>query len=199
MTNSVYQTPSAALEVATAVSTENAEYYVVSVRKLTVLYFATLGLYSVYWFYKNWSRYSRFHNAGLWPLPRGLFNIFFAHSLFHNVQLTLERRGEVYGWTPSGLATGYVALAIASHICEQLSQNGIGFPFTSFASLLGLPLMFLCLMGAQRAINTSQGDPAGTANNRFTWVNYVWVILGVVFWALAATGLALPFFAGYEN
>lgn len=32
-------------------------FYVVSKRKFTILFLSTIGLYYLYWFYKNWDRY----------------------------------------------------------------------------------------------------------------------------------------------
>ena len=68
-----------------------ARFYVVSKRKLTILFVATFGLYGVYWQYKLWSRFkhaapSDSEDAGMWPVMRAIFGVFFIHPLFGQVK-----------------------------------------------------------------------------------------------------------------
>lgn len=50
-------------------------FYVVSTRKFAILFLATLGLYWIYWFYKNWDRYkdkwpyASEVGSTIWPVP----------------------------------------------------------------------------------------------------------------------------------
>ena len=48
------------------------------------------------------------------------------------------------------------------------------------------------LAQTQRAANIACGDPAAHANRRLTVVNYLWLSLGGVLWALILLGLLLP-------
>jgi hypothetical protein len=102
MTDDIYTAPESALIDAAAEA--ELEFYVVSPFKFSVLFFVTMGLYSIYWFYKNWSCYKYVHKESIWPVPRGIFNIFFAHSLFGKVNATLQKIGSGHKWSPSALA-----------------------------------------------------------------------------------------------
>lgn len=44
-------------DAAVLASAEEPKFYIVSHRKFTVLFLATMSMYCVYWFYKNWDRY----------------------------------------------------------------------------------------------------------------------------------------------
>ena len=48
------------------------------------------------------------------------------------------------------------------------------------------------LFHAQRAANIASGDPQALSNNRFTAANWVWIVLGGLFWLLLGIGLMLP-------
>lgn len=180
---------------------EAPDFYVVSIKKFTVLFFATVGLYSVYWFYKNWQYYKEKHDAKMWPIARGIFNIFFAHKLFGFVEDKLESVGKGGTWKPSGLATSYVIFTIFSNILDRLANKEVGSPLTDLASLLMLIPVFFVLKKAQEKINLSQNDPDGTTNKNFTAANWICITLGGLLWLLIAFGLAFyyPPFAEWFN
>lgn len=169
------------------------QYYVVSPAKFSILHLSTFGLYQVYWFYKNWQKYKIYNNTDIWPIPRGLFNIFFAHRLFENVQKTLNNDGKKFDWAPAGLATFYVLLAVTSNIFDRLAMKEIGSPATDLVSIVLFPAIYLILLRAQKAINTSQNDPEGNSNKKLTAANYIWIILGLALWGLVLLGLLAVF------
>jgi hypothetical protein len=51
-------------------------FYSVSTSKLKNLYLFTLGLYSIYWFYKNWKLQQPFISKRISPTLRSIFPIF---------------------------------------------------------------------------------------------------------------------------
>jgi len=164
-------------------------FFIVSRAKLAVLYLSTLGLYALYWFYINWRNFRDATGEKIMPLPRAIFYIFFTHSLFRKVDANLKTRNIEFPWSPGLYASVFVILAIAGNILDRLSFREIGSPFTDVASIALLPVSLLLLLKAQQAINLSLDDPEGDFNSRFTVLNYLWIALGVIFWALIALGL----------
>src|SRR5687767_2451938 len=69
-------------EEAPAHSEGSAAVYVVAPTKFMLLAFSTMGMYSLYWFYKNWSLRRRAYGLTIWPVARAIFAVFFAHRLF---------------------------------------------------------------------------------------------------------------------
>ena len=63
-------------------------FFAVSLRKLAVLSFCTMGLYHVYWFYAHW-RHVRVWNEGrdFSPARRTLLFLFFCYPLFRRVRV----------------------------------------------------------------------------------------------------------------
>jgi hypothetical protein len=173
----------------TAQGDDAPHFYVVSQTKFLVLFFATMSVYSVYWFYRHWRVYRDVKNdIGIWPIPRGIFSIFFAHSLFRVIDERLKTIRAGYIWSPSALATGWVVLSILSNILSRIAtrMDSIGLDLLSVALIL--PLAF-CLLGAQKAANRACGDVDGESNNTFTAANYAWIALGLIFWLASLWGL----------
>lgn len=187
-----YAPPAADLSTAAELAADR-RFYVVSPGKFAVLFFATLGMYSVYWFYANWKAYREASGQRLWPIPRAIFNIFFTHSLMRRIQQRLDARNIAHSWSPGAVATGWVILSIVSHIADQLSYNESGYLVADVLSFLILIPLFLVLRSAQVAINTCEGDPQGACNANYTGANWLWILIGLLLWLLAAFGYAVLF------
>jgi len=57
-------------------------HYVVGLQKLVVLQIATIGLYSVAWFYLHWKSLKELHQEKIWPFWRAFFCPIFSYSMF---------------------------------------------------------------------------------------------------------------------
>lgn len=173
-------------------------FYIVSRKKLAILFIATLGMYTVYWFYKNWSNYKNriSDNFGddrsIWPVPRGIFAIFFTHALFREVKAYGHDKATVAEWNNESQATKLVLTMIVSNVLDRLSYRSIGSPYTDVASLLILAPLLAQVLSAQQMINVSCGDPNGESNSRFTNANYAWIVLGLLIWILVIFGIFMP-------
>ena len=199
MNESVYAPPKADLsKIDAAGSDGDNAFYVVSIRKFTLLFFFTLGIYQLYWGYKNWSiykdrcRYANTEDRNIWPIPRALFAIFFTHSLFYKVDEYATEKDRPLNWNVDSNATSLVLLLILSGICERLSTKSIGSPWTDLAWMLLLVPLYFGYRKAQRHINASCGDPQGLSNSELTGANWAWLIIGGIFCAMAIVGLFLP-------
>lgn len=181
-----------------AISDAEPAFYVVSKRKFTILFLATLGLYYLYWFYKNWSRYqdqapyaSEAKNT-IWPFPRAMFAVFFVHSLFRKIREYGIDKPQVDAWANGTHAGLVVLLLLVSNALDRLASKGIGSPWTDLLSLLILAPMLFAFLNAQEIINVACDDPAGAGNATLSVANYVWIVIGVIFWLLIFVGLVLP-------
>jgi hypothetical protein len=178
-------------------SASSARFYVVSQKKFTVLFLATLGIYSFYWWYKQWSCYkdgSAFESEehDVWPVPRALFPVFFTHSLFREVNRFSQAGAALDKWQHSGHATFLVVLMVVSNVLDRLSWKSIGAPYTDVLSLVFLLPLLSSFSKAQAMINISCADPEGAANCTFTSANYAWIAIGCICWVLVLIGLFLP-------
>ncbi|PCK08822.1 MAG: hypothetical protein COA42_07410 [Alteromonadaceae bacterium] len=187
MENKIYETPQS--ELSEIEKSEGTEFYVVSIKKFTILFMATFGIYAVYWFYRNWRQYKNKNGDNIWPVARGMFSIFFAHSLFERIDGSLEKRSLVYKWYPSSYASFYVIIVIAGRIVDKLSDKSIGSPYTDVISILTIPIVCYILAKVQGAINLSQDDMNGSSNSNFTLPNYLWCAPGAILWFLVFLGL----------
>lgn len=173
-------------------------FYVVSVKKFSVLYIATLGLYGLYWFYKNWACYKSQwarddqDREDLWPIARAIFAVFFVHSLFREVKALGRNKPMVEAWQSGKHATQLVVLMVAAQLMNRLAHRDIGTPYTDLLSLTILAPLVLLFAIAQEKINVSCNDPLGDSNNRFTAANYTWITVGAIFWCLVLLSYILP-------
>lgn len=189
MSDNPYQTPQGELNLPADPSPTSA-FYVVSKKKMVVLFIMTLGIYQVFWYYQNWRLYKLATGEKIWPLPRAIFSIFFVHSLFRAANHQRDRApAGLPAWNHSQQATIIVLLLIISQVTERMSSKSIGSPITDVLSLLILFPLVSCYASAQVRINEACGDPLGASNNRFTVGNYIWMVLGALMWALIGVGL----------
>lgn len=185
--NNVYAAPLSDLDQPQAAGAES-RFYVVSTGKMLTLFFLTLGLYRLYWYYKNWSLHNRATGEGIWPAPRAFFAVFFTHSLFGHIA-DHDATGKRETWSSGGIATLMIVLLITSNILERLSWKEIGSPTVDILSLLVLIPIGLILKKVQSEVNARCGDPDGSSNSRFTIANVVWCVIGGLFWGLVLLGL----------
>ncbi len=168
-------------------------YYVVAPWKLVLLYIGTVGLYQIYWMYQHWAQFKRATKGSEWPVMRGLFPVFFYHSLFREIEHTLMRRQVTLAWHPGGLATGIVLLVILGGISDRLSGINGAPPALALLSLAALPVVAWCHQRAQRAANAACGDPDGAGNARLTIGNILWLLLGSAAWLILGLGALMIF------
>ncbi len=186
MSDSIYAPPEAEIEISEA---QAQEYYVVSPTKFYLLSVMTFDLYFVYWFYRNWRLIKARDRDTSWPPARGLFYIFFTHSLFTDVDEAIKTQNRQYQWNPMSIATLFVFLDITANILGRMAWNNVGSPMTDFAGVLLTLLLPAILLQGQRAINFACGDPEGKTNAGFSLANWIWLVVGCLWWLLTLFGL----------
>ncbi|MEM9176094.1 MAG: hypothetical protein AAGC67_12735 [Myxococcota bacterium] len=190
MSDTMYTPPDAEL-VGDAASDEG-RHYVVGVRKFLLLSLATLNLYQVYWFWRNFRNLRDASGESFWPVPRAIFSIFFTHGLFRDVDETLRSKGLRFAWSADPTAAAVISLNLVSGVGANLTGR-----LAEQAPVLDLVFMGIGLLvpfatlPAQRAINLANGDPEGATNADLTAANWLWLVFGLIFWATTVFGYFL--------
>lgn len=191
MSDNLYAPPQADLRMP---AVREPAFYTVSEGKFFTLFFASLGLYLVYWSWKHWRRYRRFTGAQVSPLARGLLPVFFTHALLFSAQDLLHQRGLHYSEPPQRWANRFVLSTVMGLVLNALARNDIGCPLTDLGCLAMLVMQGLAACKGQQLLNFAADDPLGESNARLSWVDYlcllpgllVWVFILLVYWADAS-------------
>jgi hypothetical protein len=82
--------------IAVAAKGDATPCFAVSLLKLSVMSLCTLGLYELFWFYKNWTIIKRREGTAIQPFWRAFFTFFFCYACFARIRgqaqvLHLER------------------------------------------------------------------------------------------------------------
>jgi len=168
-----YAAPAAVVADA-APATGEAIFFPVSLLKLSLMSIATLGLYQVYWFYKNWKYVQKLGDKVNAPL-RALFYTLTSYWLFKSIRQQAEDA------QVGGLQAGFLALAL--FLLGSLWR----LPDPWWVVGLGA---FLPLLPVQSTVNelnrklAPQADP----NGRFGGWNIVALILGGILVLFALLG-----------
>lgn len=161
-------------------------FYVVAKPKFIILFIATMGLYGVYWLYRQWScvkAAAPFQSTtDISPVMRAIFGVFYIHSLFGEVKQHSRGAANLAGWKPGIHATLLVITLLICVVVGRMAWLDIGAPLIDYLSLAMLiPVLVLCCM-AQTVINVECGDPAGADNRNFDTANYLWIVIGIFCW-----------------
>ena len=160
------------------------KFYVVGIKKFYALFFGTLGIYIVYWFYRHWQAIKTFNQSDIWPIPRAIFLVFFTHDLFREIDRTLVSKAKNFAWpmSPMTLATLMVVVTIISNGADRISQKAEGITGWGFLSIALLPVLAWGFAQAQKAANVAADDPLGARNSSLSTYNYIWLALFGFLW-----------------
>ena len=70
----------------------SAEFFPVSVNKFIAMWFFTIGLYGVYWFYRNFLYIKNTERSNSWPIARGIFMCFWYFPLWKSLKQDQSKR-----------------------------------------------------------------------------------------------------------
>ncbi len=169
----------------------------VSIERLLLMGFITQGTYICYWIYRNWRYLKERLSLSISPVARGLFWVFFIHTLFGRINGDAEARAvKNPAFSSSVLATMTLVTALV----------GVGLPFmmplfsprdlstpTSITTYIVIMLVIgavsiicsflpiLFFIPVQNYINSvnSTRDP-GIKNHPLTFMQYVFIAFGVL-------------------
>lgn len=159
------------------VQTEPA-FFAVSKTKLVVMSIFTLGLYQIYWFYKNWQGVKQQDGSDIIPAVRAFFSVIFCYALFEKVR----KRAAVSGigrkpFQPGVQAAGWIFLSVVPNYLPSFL-----FIFGLFAVLFLLPVQHI--INQVHAIES----PGSAINDKFFGVNIAGIIVGGLFLLLVIIG-----------
>jgi len=190
----IYTAPESDLSIE-SIDGSKREFFPTSQRKLVILYIATFGYYTVYWFYKNWELYRKNAGKKILPLLRAIFYIFYTHSLFRRVEEAAMNKGISKSWGANRLATGFVILIIISYFVQTPSQkpetsgfylrlNVSDFGIWDFVSVAIFFILLSPIYMVQEVVNKLNDDPQGRLNSSFSIYNFIFIIIGALIWML---------------
>lgn len=186
--DNLYQPPSADL-----LPQERADgsFFVTSTRKLYLVYFFTLGFYSIYWAYKHWDRQrTSMLPKKISPAARSIFHIFFIHSLCRLIQGQLRAKG-LGAWKYSAIAWAYIALVFIGNGLSRVES--FGNPLLETLLLVATTLVTAWpLATIQQQANLASGDPAGEQNSRLSLANWLCMLPGLLLWLFIVIAMFLP-------
>ncbi|TDF85117.1 hypothetical protein [Pseudomonas sp. H9] len=182
-------------------------FFVVSVKKLIVMHFFTLGLYLNYWSYRNWVAYRQSSGEKVNPLLRAVFPVLFLYPLLARVDRQIKAQGQRYEWSPVMLVMGFVLITLLSFSLdlgqyewtEELLGQVIVDLVVVFDDTLTVMIVALLLIAVQlwlastiqRAINFAEGDRLGAQNSSFTLLNWAWMAIGILYWLLTVGSIII--------
>jgi hypothetical protein len=151
----------------------------IPIARLILLSIASCGLYEMYWIYKNWRYIKEREGLNIRPFWRGIFGIFFCHSLLRRIHDDTEARAaQNPSFPPGRLATGWVILVILANIIGRAPG-----PLASIISFV-VP-SYLLFVPVQNHIN------AGTQKINPTLPHYKWssghiicLVIGLLIWTM---------------
>ena len=185
--DNIYQPPSADLLPRERASNT---FFVTATGKLYLLYFFTLGFYSIYWAYKHWDRQrASMLPKKISPAARSIFHIFFIHSLCRLIQGQLLAKG-LGEWKYSAIAWAYIVLVFVGNGLSRVES--FGNPLLDIVLLAAATLVTAWpLATIQHQANLASGDSAGEENNRLSLANWLCMLPGILLWLFIAIAMFL--------
>ncbi|MBI2444501.1 MAG: zinc-ribbon domain-containing protein [Candidatus Magasanikbacteria bacterium] len=181
------------IESVKEINAEHVEYFSISLLRLAVLSVLTLGIYDVYWFYKNWDAIKKQEGKKISPLARAIFAVFYCHDLFKRVALSAKNHGYVKKISYSFWATTYIILIIAGTAMGQVARDNPDFKslasdypslviyFSVFQFIIILS-SFIPLLPIQKVINFNNDSIAQIhQRKKFSIGEAILIVLGIVF------------------
>lgn len=175
-----YAPPQAAIsEIAPLPAAAKPAYFAVSVGKFVVMSLGTLGIYQYYVIYHHWKLYRERTLHPIAPLPRAIFAIFFYFQLVDRIDDDAARAG-TQRLSAAGLAIPWILVSLTWKAPD---------PYWLIAFLT----IFLSIP-VQQAVNDLNRKlaPDHDTNSRIEGWNWLAVILGLPFLAMAVYGAFVP-------
>jgi hypothetical protein len=146
----------------------------------------TVGLYDVYWVYKNWVAVRNAGRTKISPFWRTVFTVFYIYPLFRIMQLHAKRYG-YEGQSAGLLAIGYIFVPYISAIGSSSHDTHITTPLMYGAQGLATAVAVFFLVTAQNAAIYANTKGRGEAKyDRFSSFEIGIVVLGLLLVVLSA-------------
>jgi len=162
------------------VDSDQPPFFPVSIPKFIVMSICTLGIYELYWFYKNWNLIRQREQTDIMPFWRGFFAFFFCYQCFSRIREHAQSVGVSQSVAAGPLAIGWIITTVLWKLPDPY------WLVSEFAFLFMLPPV-----AAANRIN-AKVLPNHNPNGRFTAWNWVAIVLGGILVVLAVIGSFVP-------
>jgi hypothetical protein len=155
-------------------------FFAVSLLKLAVLSTCTLGIYLIYWFYRNWRRIWQEGEVNISPFWRAFFLVIYCYPCFMRIKLAGQSRG-IDPTPPFGILA-------ACYVLATISWRLPG----AFWLITFLNVIFLLPVQAYVNRINAVAVPGHDPNSRFGVWNWIAAVGGSILLILAFIGSFLP-------
>ena len=151
----------------------------------------TLGIYEIYWFYKNWEAVKKHEGLKISPIGRAILTIFYCNSLFKKVLESAKSQGYQTSYSPGWLAITYILLLM---IGNALGRAETSDPGLNFIWLIIALCPFIPLLSVQKAINFNNKKIIGNSDQKreFSGGEVILIIVGLIWFVLVLIGTFIP-------
>lgn len=154
-------------------------WFPVSLTKYLVMHVSTLGLYQLFWIYKQWTRIKAIDRDDLWPWARTLFAGIWNFPLFDRVSREALEADVRANWNPYVLGFGAMLFGVFAWFARG--------PWQALVLLSFLPYLPV-IVTIEKLNRQVAADTAEPPNDRFSTVNIVFIVIGSIFVLLALLG-----------
>ena len=155
-------------------------FFPVSILKLVVLATCTVGLYELYWFYRNWRLVREREGLDIRPFWRAFFAYFFCYSMFARIRDFPSEGAGTSRLLAGPLAAGWIITTLLWKLPDP------------YWLLCWLAVLFIVPVQLTAIRVNEVVAPAHDRNARFSPANWLTAIVGGVFCLLAVIGAFIP-------
>lgn len=163
------------------------EYFSIPPKRLALFSILTLGVYEIYWFYKNWQAVKKFERQKISPLGRAFFVVFYCNSLFKKILKSAKSHGYQGSYSPGWLATVYILLLFVGNGLSKVESSDVGLNLVWLVVAISsfIPLLFV-----QKAINFNNEKIKGDADLKrgFSGGEVILIIVGLIWFFFTLWG-----------
>lgn len=160
---------------------------VISVGKFFLLSLLTLGMYQVYWGWKNWEILKRVKGLNVSPGIRGFFIVFTSFSLFKEILALAKDHSYKGSYVPWLLASGFLILNFISNALGRTDEN---IDFTAYLVITAILIGLITLVTAPviNAMNYFLKHNKEDASKFEIKPNYVLIVILAVLFIFISVG-----------
>jgi hypothetical protein len=119
----------------------DSEYYPISLMKFMILSIGTMGIYEVYWCYRNWHGIKAKTNSDIMPIARGIFAIIWFYPLFNALKKDSETRFDKNKVLFPLIAMVFAAVYVVVSYATSFSNHVIWTILSLLTAFLFVPLV----------------------------------------------------------